>query len=69
VELSSSSLEIETCFKQVLERSSFDQSFWQEKMWKGRMMTWNAVLDCQRLTGSHFSDITATKTEIEAAAE
>lgn len=32
-------------------------------------MTWNAVLDCQRLTGSDFSSITDTKTQIEAAAE
>jgi hypothetical protein len=69
VELSSSSLEIEASFKQMLGRSSFDQSFCQVKMWKGRMMTWNAVLDCQWLTGSDFSDSTAIKTEIEAAAE
>jgi hypothetical protein len=69
VELLSSILEIETYFKQMLGRSSIDQSFCQVKMWKGRMMTWNAVLDCQRLTGSDFSNITATKTKIEAAAE
>ena len=30
---------------------------------------WNAALDCQRLTGSDFSDITAIKTQIEAVAE
>lgn len=47
----------------------FRWSFCQVKMWKGRMMTWNAVLDCQRLTGSDFSDITAIETQIEAAAK
>jgi len=57
VELSSSRLEIETYLKQMLGRNNFDQIFCQVKMWKGRMMTWNAVLDCQRLTGSDFSDI------------
>jgi hypothetical protein len=62
-------LEIEASFKQVFRRGNIDLSSCQVKMWKGSMVTWNAVLDCQRLTGSDFSNITATKTQIEAAVE